>query len=74
MKKWIIRWIIFQSILMFADIRMDAQKIRVRENFDDGWQFHKGDIAIKRTVKGGDKVFGSWNDTNEQKYATWANL
>lgn len=53
MKKWIIRWIIFQSILMFADIRMDAQKIRVRENFDDGWQFHKGDIAIKRAVKGG---------------------
>lgn len=26
---------------------------RSRENFDNGWQFHKGDIAIKRSVKAG---------------------
>lgn len=41
---------------------IQAQQVRSRQNFDRGWQFHKGDIAIKRAVKGGRQ--GGLSDAN----------
>ncbi|SKC63553.1 beta-galactosidase GalA [Ohtaekwangia koreensis] len=35
---------------------------RVKENFDQRWQFHKGDIAMKRVVQAGGQ--GGLTDTN----------
>jgi len=35
------------------DLQTNPFSIRSRENFDFSWQFHKGDIAIKRQVKVG---------------------
>src|SRR5476651_793077 len=39
-----------------------AQLKRSRANFDADWQFHKGDIAIKRAVKAGRQ--GGLTDAN----------
>jgi beta-galactosidase len=39
-----------------------AQYRRSRENFDNHWQFHKGDIAIKQAVKAGKQ--GGLTDAN----------
>ncbi|GAA3943966.1 beta-galactosidase GalA [Chitinophaga oryziterrae] len=37
-----------------AQHRLEGEQLkRSRINFDQGWQFHKGDIAIKRAVKAG---------------------
>ena len=49
---------------------MDTHKIsnqeipakEVKENFDFNWQFHKGDIAIKKIVKAGGQ--GGITDVN----------
>jgi beta-galactosidase len=47
-------------------IGQDMQQIsllkRATENFDFGWQFHKGDMAIKRAVKAGG--YGGLTDVN----------
>lgn len=40
------------SLLIFS-VEGKAQAKRTRENFDFTWQFHKGDIAIKRVVRVG---------------------
>jgi beta-galactosidase len=40
-----------------------AQVYRIRESFDFNWQFHKGDIAIKRVVRVGQ---GGLTDINPQ--------
>lgn len=47
-------------LLLLSPIEGNAQNTRqtvtnkrVRENFDFNWQFHKGDIAMKRVVKAG---------------------
>jgi len=40
-------------LLLFAFFNGMAQSKRLKENFDSGWQFHKGDIALKRAVKAG---------------------
>lgn len=39
-------------LLCFVDVNAQSSK-RSRENFDFNWQFHKGDIAMKRQVKAG---------------------
>ncbi|MBB3188479.1 beta-galactosidase GalA [Microbacter margulisiae] len=43
-------------------IRQNGACIRVRENFDFDWQFHKGDIAMKHVVKAGGQ--GGITDVN----------
>ncbi|WDF57223.1 hypothetical protein [Mucilaginibacter sp. KACC 22063] len=42
---------------------------RSKENFDASWQFHKGDIAIKRAVKAG--MQGGLADANVQLHFVW---
>ncbi|MEI6139921.1 MAG: beta-galactosidase GalA [Mariniphaga sp.] len=44
------------------DLHQKAISKRSKENFDFNWQFHKGDIAIKREVKAGGQ--GGITDTN----------
>jgi len=39
------------SVNVTAQNRSTAPSKRIRKNFDFNWQFHKGDIAIKRAVK-----------------------
>ncbi|MBN1396768.1 MAG: beta galactosidase jelly roll domain-containing protein, partial [Bacteroidetes bacterium] len=67
------RYLFFGSIafvlLLFPSIKGSTQKNqstasgqRIRENFDFNWQFHKGDIAIKRQVKVGGQ--GGITDVN----------
>ena len=45
-----------------AQNRSTAPSIRTKENFDFRWQFHKGDIAIKRAVKAAG--YGGLTDVN----------
>ena len=45
--------ILFFLILIYLSFEVAACRVRVRESFDEGWQFHKGDIVIKRAVKAG---------------------
>lgn len=48
--------------------RHDITSKRVKENFDQGWQFHKGDIAIKRVVQAGGQ--GGLTDVNVNVIST----
>ena len=66
-KCWPLLVIIF--LFLFQLIEIKAQKLsqnafnkRYRENFDFNWQFHKGDIAIKKAVKVGNQ--GGLTDIN----------
>ena len=45
--------ILFFLILIYLSFEVAACRVRVRESFDEGWQFHKGDIVIKRAVNAG---------------------
>lgn len=46
--------LICTAISVFVDANaQDSQSKRSRENFDFNWQFHKGDIAIKKVVRVG---------------------
>ncbi|MVT10361.1 beta-galactosidase GalA [Chitinophaga tropicalis] len=49
--------LIIHSVLLLTasaqHVQNEAISKRSRENFDAGWQFHKGDIAMKRAVKAG---------------------
>jgi beta-galactosidase len=44
------------------NVQQTAQIKRTKDNFDSNWQFHKGDIAIKRAVKAGG--YGGLTDIN----------
>lgn len=46
-------FILFITLFSAGFLPALAQTTRVRANFDFDWQFHKGDIAIKRAVKVG---------------------
>src|SRR5665647_2838131 len=55
------------SLLGFSDgnaqnTRQTVTSKRIKENFDFNWQFHKGDIAMKRVVKAGGQ--GGLTDIN----------
>jgi beta-galactosidase len=50
------------SITATAQNRSITSSPRSRENFDFSWQFHKGDIAIKRAVKAAG--YGGLTDVN----------
>jgi beta-galactosidase len=57
------------TLLMLIPITGKSQGVlqtvsskRVKENFDGSWLFHKGDIAIKRTIKSGG--YGGLTDAN----------
>ena len=57
------------TLLMLIPIAGKSQGVqqtvsskRVKENFDGSWLFHKGDIAIKRTIKSGG--YGGLTDAN----------
>ncbi|WP_188931734.1 beta-galactosidase GalA [Dyadobacter endophyticus] len=58
------RWIFFivAMLLPVGFLHASIETGRLRENFDLGWQFHKGDIAIKRAVKAGKQ--GGLTDAN----------
>ncbi len=68
------RIIAFGSVaaaLLFFSVNGSAQDLesaisgkRLKENFDFNWQFHKGDISIRRAVKAGQQ--GGITDTNVQ--------
>jgi beta-galactosidase len=44
------------------DLQQTAPPKRTKENFDFSWQFHKGDIAMRRAVKAGG--YGGLTDVN----------
>lgn len=49
-------FLLFNFMISFLNSKaqnISKQAIRSRENFDFNWQFHKGDIAIKRVVRVG---------------------
>ncbi|WP_162462929.1 glycoside hydrolase family 2 TIM barrel-domain containing protein [Paenibacillus psychroresistens] len=46
--------------------------VRSRENFDEGWVFHKGDIAIPYAVKGG--MTGGMTDCGEREQGEWLDI
>lgn len=56
------------TLLLFSvngnsqDLQQATSGKRIKENFDFSWQFHKGDIAIKRAVKAGKQ--GGLTDAN----------
>ena len=54
-----LHWLLLYSFCLGL-LTMSVQQItvvrRTRENFDFNWQFHKGDIAMKKMVKAGGKV------------------
>lgn len=50
------------------DLRKAPVTKRSRDNFDFNWQFHKGDIAIKKVVKAGGQ--GGITDANVKVLAT----
>lgn len=41
------------AVLFWVALKSFSQSVRSRENFDFDWQFHRGDIAIKLSVKAG---------------------
>ena len=59
---------LFAAFLMFALFATEAtcqnlnSNKRVKEDFDDNWLFHKGDIAINRALKAG--KYGGLTDAN----------
>jgi len=60
----IIFCLFFMSILtaMAGNVQQTNQRLRSRDCFDFSWQFHKGDIAIKKSVKSGGQ--GGITDVN----------
>src|ERR1039458_10221877 len=50
------------SVAAMAQNKPTAPSKRERDNFDFSWQFHKGDIAIKRAVKA--QGYGGLTDIN----------
>ncbi|HAH22289.1 MAG TPA: glycoside hydrolase family 2 [Prolixibacteraceae bacterium] len=73
------RWVIFLGIvlsqLILFPIVGNAEVLeqtllgkRTKENFDFSWQFHKGDIAMKRVVKVGGQ--GGLTDINVKRITT----
>ena len=58
----IILLFLFSGAAKSQNIQQASLSKRVRENFDFSWQFHKGDIAIKRAVKAGG--YGGLTDVN----------
>ncbi len=68
-KKWPLLIIVFLFSLQFNEIKpqnlsQNTFNKRSRENFDFNWQFHLGDIAIKKVVKVGGQ--GGITDANVQ--------
>ncbi|PJJ08138.1 beta-galactosidase [Flavobacterium sp. 1] len=68
-KQKIVSILCFSFVLSFIQTEGKAQitqqtplSKRAKENFDQSWQFHKGDIAIKRAVKAGG--YGGLTDVN----------
>ena len=68
LKRLVTIWSI-SSLLMVLSINGRTQNQqpgdsakRVKENFDFNWQFHKGDIAMKRVIKAGGQ--GGLTDVN----------
>jgi beta-galactosidase len=62
-----IRLVAFLTAIFFLSTRfLEAQQLhpvkRTRENFDCNWQFHKGNIAMKRVIKAGGQ--GGLTDAN----------
>ena len=53
---------IIVSVYLFMAIQSTANAQRTRHSFDNGWQFHLGDIAIKQAVKSG--MQGGLTDAN----------
>ena len=50
------------------DVQQGAPSKRAKENFDFNWQFHKGDIAMKRSIKAGGQ--GGLTDANVKPVTT----
>jgi beta-galactosidase len=66
-KRTITLILLFSLLFIYVDgkaqnIQRPALSKRTRENFDNNWRFHKGDIAIKRAVKAGG--YGGLTDVN----------
>ena len=53
------------GVIKGAEAQVPVLK-RAKENFDFNWQFHKGDIAIKKVVKVGGQ--GGITDVNPGLY------
>ena len=59
--------LLFQNKGFTQNVRTTPSK-RIKENFDQRWQFHKGDIAMKREVKAGGQ--GGLTDVNVKIIST----
>jgi beta-galactosidase len=69
-KKTVTFWSLLYLLLIIhidgktQDLQQKDQSKRTKENFDFNWQFHKGDVAIKKVVKVGGQ--GGITDVNVQ--------
>ena len=54
--------LIFSGDAKTQEINKTVPGKRAKENFDFNWQFHKGDIAMKRSIKAGGQ--GGLTDVN----------
>ena len=65
LKRTIILVLLFSPLFIIIEGKaQNNQTKRTRVNFDFSWQFHKGDIAMKRVVKAGGQ--GGLTDVNVQ--------
>ena len=64
----IILLLLFAGTGISQDIQQTSLSKRARENFDFNWQFHKGDIAMKRSIKAGGQ--GGLTDANVKLVTT----
>ena len=55
-------WLFFLNDGNAQNIRAAVSPERAKENFDFNWQFHKGDIAMKRVIQAGGQ--GGLTDIN----------
>ena len=71
MKNKLFGFFVIMFILLSIFVNSSAQNFqktqleRVKRNFDESWQFHKGDIAIKLSVKAGRQ--GGLTDANVKR-------
>lgn len=63
-KSRIVFTLITALLLLNIPLGSSAKSKRVKENFDFGWMFHKGELKIERAVKAG--KYGGVTDTNKK--------
>ena len=60
--------LIFVEQVLGQEVPQTGTSKRAKENFDFNWQFHKGNIAMKRSIKAGGQ--GGFTDANVKMITT----